>query len=396
MLEDVGSPHKKSVKNRSGNVKAYKRLAALMITLCFMITAIIPVYADDIEETQRKLQDVSRKIEAQKDNISQVKKQETSIMGQLQNLEQSIADKEQEIKTLAFRIGELEKDISKTEEEIRVSEEELQVQIDYLCERLVYMYEDGMDVSYLEVLFSATNIKDFLTRYDLLQYVVQQDMDLIDSINKHKRALDIKKSDLEIQQRELVSMREVQESQRSELAAQSSQKQELLDNVRLEKSSYEKALEELERTSRELEELIRRSQTGEKLGTGIYTWPTPGYSTITSPYGMRYHPILKTRKLHTGVDIGAPSGAKIVAADTGKVIYVGWQGGYGQTIIVDHGAGMSTLYAHQSKFAVSSGETVVKGQVIGYVGSTGWSTGPHLHFEVRINGNCTDPMGYIR
>ncbi len=377
-------------------MKAYKRLAALMIILCFMITAIIPVYADDIDEAQQKLQDVSRQIEAQQNNLGQVKQQENSIMGQLQTLEKNIADKEQEIKILASQIEELESDISKTEDEIKESEEELQVQIDYLCERLIYMYEDGMDVSYLEVLFSATNIKDFLTRYDLLQYVVEQDMDLIDSINKHKRALDIKKSDLEIQKRELVSMREVQEAQRSELSAQSDQKEELLASVRQEKGSYEKALEELEQTSRELEALIRASQSGEQLGTGVYTWPTPGYSAITSPYGMRFHPILKTRKLHTGVDIGAPSGAKIVAADTGKVIFVGWQGGYGQVIIIDHGAGMSTLYAHQSKFAVSSGQTVVKGQVIGYVGSTGWSTGPHLHFEVRINGNPTDPMGYIK
>ncbi len=374
-------------------MKAYKRLAALMIILCFMITAIIPVYADDIEQ---KLQDVSRQQEAQQNKLGQVKQQENSIMGQLETLEKNIIDKEQQIKILAGQIDELEQDISKTEEEIRISEEELQVQINYLCERLVYMYEDGMDVSYLEVLFSATNIKDFLTRYDLLQYVVEQDMDLIDSINKHKRALDIKKSDLEIQKRELVSMREVQEAQRSELSAQSDQKEELLASVRQEKSSCEKALEELEQTSRELEALIRASQSGEQLGTGVYTWPTPGYSAITSSYGMRFHPILKTRKLHTGVDIGAPSGAKIVAADTGKVLFVGWQGGYGQTIIIDHGGDMSTLYAHQSRFAVSSGQTVVKGQVIGYVGSTGWSTGPHLHFEVRINGNPTDPMSYIK
>lgn len=377
-------------------MKTAKRLTALMFTLVFMITAILPVYADNIEETQQKLQDVSRQIEAQKSNITQAKQQENSITGQLEILEKSMADKEQEIKALATRISRLEDDIAKTEEEIRISEEELQVQIDYLCERLVYMYEDGMDISYLEVLFSATDIKDFLTRYDLLQYIVEQDMELIDSINKHKRALDIKKNDLEIQKKDLENLRQAQEAQRSQLAEQSSEKKDLLDSVRQEKSSYEKALEELERTSRELEDLIRRSQSGEQLGTGVYTWPAPGYSTITSAYGMRYHPILKTRKLHTGVDIGAPSGAKIVAADSGRVIFVGWSGGYGQTIIIDHGAGMSTLYAHQSKFAVSSGQNVVKGEVIGYVGSTGWSTGPHLHFEVRINGNPTDPMAYIR
>ncbi len=377
-------------------MKVGRRLAALMVTLIFVITSIMPVYADEIERAQQKLQDVSRQIETQQNNLSQTKQQEKSIMEQLQDLEQAMVIKEQQIKTLATEIESLEGDISRTEAEIKVSEEELQVQVDYLCERLIVMYEDGMDVSYLEVLFSATDIKDFLSRYDLLRYVVEQDMGLIDSINKHKRALDIKKSDLEIQQGELISKREVQRSQRSELAAQSSQKKELLSSVRQEKNSYERALQELERTSRELEAMIRASQSGEQLGTGVYTWPTPGYGAITSPYGMRFHPILKTRKLHTGVDIGAPSGAKIVAADTGKVILVGWQGGYGQTIIIDHGAGMSTLYAHQSRFAVSSGQTVAKGQVIGYVGSTGWSTGPHLHFEVRINGNPTDPMSYIR
>lgn len=376
-------------------MQAGNRLLALFVSILLIVTAILPVYADEIDKAQQELQDVSRQIESQRSQLNQIKQQEKSIMGQLQNLEQDMVDKEKQIEILAARIHALEEDIKATEEEIAQKEEELQVQIDYLCERLLYMYEDGMDVSYLEVLFSATNIRDFLTRYDLLQYVVEQDMNLIDTINKNKRALDIKKNDLEIQKKELLTMREVQEAQRRQLEEQADQKKEILSNVRVEKKAYEKALEELERTSRELEELIRRSQSGEQLGTGIYTWPAPSYRSITSAYGMRYHPILKTNKMHTGVDIGAPMGAKIVAADSGKVMFAGWQGGYGQTIIIDHGAGMSTLYAHQSKFAVSSGQSVNKGDVIGYVGSTGWSTGPHLHFEVRVNGNPTNPMSYL-
>jgi peptidoglycan hydrolase CwlO-like protein len=187
-----------------------------------------------------------------KGQLNQIKQQEKSIMGQLQNLEQDMVDKEKQIEILAARIHALEEDIKATEEEIAQKEEELQVQIDYLCERLLYMYEDGMDVSYLEVLFSATNIRDFLTRYDLLQYVVEQDMNLIDTINKNKRALDIKKNDLEIQKKELLTMREVQEAQRRQLEEQADQKKEILSNVRVEKKAYEKALEELERTSREL------------------------------------------------------------------------------------------------------------------------------------------------
>lgn len=182
-------------------MQAGNRLLALFVSILFIVTAILPVYADEIDKAQQELQDVSRQIESQKSQLNQIKQQEKSIMGQLQNLEQDMVDKEKQIEILAARIHALEEDIKATEEEIAQKEEELQVQIDYLCERLLYMYEDGMDVSYLEVLFSATNIRDFLTRYDLLQYVVEQDMNLIDTINKNKRALDIKKNDLEIQKK---------------------------------------------------------------------------------------------------------------------------------------------------------------------------------------------------
>jgi murein DD-endopeptidase MepM/ murein hydrolase activator NlpD len=122
-------------------------------------------------------------------------------------------------------------------------------------------------------------------------------------------------------------------------------------------------------------------------------WPVNG--TVTSGYGYRIHPILGKRILHTGIDIAAASGTSIWAADGGTVIYATWVSGYGNTVAIDHGGGISTLYAHQSSMAVSYGQKVKKGQVVGYVGSTGYSTGPHLHFEVRVNGTPVDPMGYL-
>ncbi len=232
----------------------------------------------------------------------------------------------------------------------------------------------------------------------MVNSIIEQDVDLIASINQDKQDLEMRKSDLEVKKKELENALKQQESMRAQLDEQKAEKKQILASVQNERAAFEKALQELEETSRQLEQMIRQLQGGssEALGTGVYTWPTPGFTTITSPYGMRYHPILKTRKMHTGVDIGAPMSATIVAADSGKVIHAGWMGGYGQVIVIDHGNGVSTLYAHQSAFLVGNGATVSKGQAIGKVGSTGWSTGPHLHFEVRINGSYTDPMPYIR
>jgi murein DD-endopeptidase MepM/ murein hydrolase activator NlpD len=121
----------------------------------------------------------------------------------------------------------------------------------------------------------------------------------------------------------------------------------------------------------------------------------PADGPITSGYGYRVHPIFGTRRLHTGIDFGGGYGAPIFAAESGTVISAGSRGGYGNAIVIDHGGGTTTLYAHQSRFAVSGGAQVSRGQVIGYIGSTGYSTGPHLHFEVRINGATTDPAPYL-
>ena len=166
-----------------------------------------------------------------------------------------------------------------------------------------------------------------------------------------------------------------------------------------EKAVIEKGLAELEQASNEIAAKIRAStaRTGGYSGnpSGRFLWPTPGYSKITSDYGMRVHPILGTKKLHTGIDIGAPSGTRILSGDAGVVIHAGWLGAYGNAVVVDHGGGLSTLYGHMSSIAVREGQQVTAGQKLGGVGSTGLSTGPHLHFEVRVNGNPVSPWGYL-
>ena len=377
--------------------KATKTLA-WFLTLFLGLALIFPVSAGELEDQQKKLQDVDQQINRQKSNLDQAKKKEKTIMGQLQNIEQNIIRTESEIKTLGERISFLEDNIAKTEKDIAEMEAKLAEQSDILSERMVFIYEEG-DLTYLQVLLAATDINDFLTRYDMLNLIVEQDVELIDSINKQRKALNEKKELLEASRKELLNAQQSQEEKKGILGEEREQKSVVLSSVQKEKKAYQQALEELEKASREIEAMIKKLQSsgsGAQLGSGTYTWPAPSCKKITSSYGMRYHPILKTRKLHTGMDIGASQGSTIVAADSGEVIYAGWMSGYGQVTVIDHGNGMSTLYAHQSAFLVKNGAQVSKGQAIGKVGSTGWSTGPHLHFEVRVNGSPVDPAGYVK
>ncbi len=373
------------------------KLTGLLLVCFFVITAMMPVHADDLDNTKKQLNDVNRVLNQQQQQLNQTQKVERGIIGQIENLEKNIKTTENSLEETKSKINNLQVKIDVAKKEIEEREKNLLVKTQLLSDRLVYIFEDG-DVSYLEVLLSSTDFNDFLTRYELLNAIVSNDMDLIESIKKEQSNLKMIQSELEVNAQELENNRIGQKNMKEELDLRKAEKEKMLSSVQKEKEKYQEAIDELERTSRDLEQMIRKAQgnsSGGKQGTGSLTWPTPGYSTITSPYGMRFHPILKERRMHTGVDIGAPNSAKIVAADDGVVISSGWMGGYGQTIIIDHGKGISTLYAHQSVLIAKEGESVTKGEMIGKVGSTGWSTGPHLHFEVRINGNPTDPMAYL-
>lgn len=378
-------------------MRSNHRIAATFVALCFMLTMIIPVYADEISDKQRQLEEVSRQIEAQNQKLTTVKKKENSILGQVQNLEKDMQKTQSDLEYLSGRVDYLQSSLAVTRDEIGILESELEKQNEILNQRLVFIYEEG-DISYLEVLLGAEDMQDFLVRYDLLNRILQQDRDLIATVQAKKEALSSKKNALENQKAALEDNQLSQKQKQKQLDDQIDEKKEILSDVQKEKKAYQRALAELEASSRQLEAMIQQMQSSgepDKAGTGTFSWPVPGYNTITSDYGMRYHPILKVNKLHTGIDIGVPSGVNILAADSGTVIYSGWMGGYGQVVVIDHGSGLSTLYAHQSTILISNGKAVNKGQVIGKVGSTGWSTGPHLHFEVRKNGTPVNPHSYI-
>ncbi len=385
----------------------YKRFLAMILAVILGFSVfILPVYADSSDDAREKLQQIREQSREITEKLSLNRQEQNTITADIKEIDADITATQKEVDILANNIDELEDNIDLLQDEIDVLETKLVKQQAVLGDRLIYMFEAG-DITYLEVLLGAQDFQDFLTRMDLVNSIVNQDKTLISSVQDDKKTLDVKVADLDNQRKSLEESRRSQKEKAAQLKNSKEEKDQYVKQLESDASTYEQELNELEATSRELASQISQAQqstdysapkpdgTAYVVGTGVYGWPCPGHGDITSEYGMRLHPVLGYYKLHTGVDIGAPEGASIVAADSGTVISAGWQGGYGNCVIIDHGSGMSTLYAHQSEILVSEGQSVRQGETIGLVGSTGYSTGAHLHFEVRVNGDPVDPMGYL-
>jgi len=228
-----------------------------------------------------------------------------------------------------------------------------------------------------------------------MRKIINYDVNLLKERKTIRDNIDEKKQQLEYEQQQKEALKNELNSKREKVEAVKAEREQALKEVYQDLKELEKLEDKLLEESAALTKEILQKQSSGKYEGGEMAWPAPGYTKITSPYGYRVHPILKTKRMHTGVDIGVPSGSNVVAVADGKVILAEYYGGYGNTVIIDHGGKISTLYAHNSKLLVKEGDKVTRGQVIAKSGSTGLSTGPHLHFEVRVNGNHTDPMPYI-
>jgi murein DD-endopeptidase MepM/ murein hydrolase activator NlpD len=378
-----------------------KIVVGILIGVILIFSQLAPGQASDLQKKKDELSKVNRQIEEQKKQINENQKKQKDVLQELDDIDRDISQASQDLERIDGELSALQKSIEQNEKELRQREEKLQERTEIFNQRLRDMYMEG-NLSFLGVLLESTSMSDFLTRFDLMKYIADQDSKLVGELSAERDRVAREKRQLEAKKEEAVVLKRTTTAKKTYLAARGQDRKTTLSSLQSDKAASERAVQEMEAASRQITQIIQQYQSSgssnsssqsPRKGTGRFIKPANG--GVTSGYGMRWHPISGQYKMHTGIDFGASYGSPIWAADGGMVIYAGWMSGYGNTVVIDHGGGVSTLYGHMSSIAVGNGAGVNQGQVVGKVGSTGNSTGPHLHFEVRINGNHTNPVNYL-
>lgn len=371
-----------------------KKVIAFTIT-AFVTISTLSVFANETNKINNKLNSVNSQKKQVNSAIRKNEAQQKSITEELQELEVEIEKAENEIEKIQKDIRSTEGRINQTVGELKEAEENIEDKQELLGERLRVMYKNG-SVGYMEVLLNSRDFTELLTNLDMVKRIADHDVELLKYLEEQKALIEDKKAQLENERNRLVNFKKNEESKKEQLVVSRGRQERLREDLKKDKVELAKQLDQLQREADALGDQLRKLQSSGEYVGGVFGWPVSGYTRISSPYGNRIHPILKVQRFHSGIDIPAPTGTAIMAAGQGRVVSAGSLGGYGRTVIIDHGGGILTLYAHNSKLVVSVGQTVSKGQKIAQAGSTGQSTGPHLHFEVRKNGKYVDPMPYLR
>lgn len=375
-------------------------LYVMALVFLFLFTSTVPLYGDtELDKKMEELEEINRILEKYEQLYEEKGKEERKVLGDIKTLEKSIDVLEAELGSLKGQISTTEELIQAAQQDIAITEGQLNQRTQYLKQRLCQIYQDG-DVSYLEVLLKATSITDFITRFDLMTRLAENDTVILKELTAIKMTLLEKKTALEDKREHLTNLKSQNESKQQQLKIQSQQKDGLLKSIQEQKEEYVRAINELDEVRKNIDKFIQEYQAAHQTayqGSGKMLWPVPGQSVVTSNFGYRIHPIHKTRSFHSAVDLRAPMGTPIVAAEQGWILFMGTKPAYGRVIIIDHGGGTSTQYSHLLSYdpALKLGGHVKRGQVIAKADSTGWSTGSHLDFIVRVNGEPQDPLKYL-
>lgn len=373
-----------------------KRFTIAMLIVAILVSSTLPIMADELSDAKNK--------KASTDNrITELKKKQQAELNEKAKLEREKAEIAKEQAAEANAYEELLQQISDAEEHLRQTEIALQQAIanynkqnELVRTRLQVMYTNS-SATMLDTLLESKSVVEFFERLHYMSVISENDNEMILRLEEARQDVEVKK-ELQQQAKEFLEQKAGEKEQRlQQLKADRSKIEGEISRSKVEIANLEKEIDKMIEESKKLNDVIKNLSTKKKYAGGSMVWPCPSSYNITSPFGNRKHPILRKYKLHTGVDIGASYGASIVAANKGTVIMAQYdKNGYGNMVVIDHGGGITTLYAHASKLLVKVGQEVKAGEVIAKVGSTGLSTGNHLHFEVRVNGEPKDPMkGYL-
>ena len=381
-------------------------IVAISIFICVLIIfTLIPVAPLSGGSLEDQLEQIKKEKEETKKKIEDAKKKEQEYLSQVNKVEDQLLSSLDQLNDLNASLSDVKSNIDKTAIDLAVKEnelleinKELDAKSEILNNRVAAIYKNG-NTNILDVIFKAQSFTELLSKLKLMNLLADQDAVIIEEIKDKKNAtLSVQQSIMELQKKQneqksnLEKLVTQAEQKKTEISGILDEKKNLLSSAKADKNALIAMEAQLTAKETEIQRVLESLRYG-SAPSGRLQWPTAG--RLISGFGNRRHPIFGGIRFHSGVDLAAPSGTPIVAADGGEVLQASYSGGYGYSILIYHGGGFATFYAHMSSFAVGQGQMVKRGQVIGYVGTTGWTTGPHLHFEVRINGVAQNPLGYL-
>lgn len=416
----LGHTYKRSFKRA-----AFLLAVTIMMTACFANVCPFISQADEVSDLKQSIAKKQKEIEETQSQRKQLEGGLTDVKQVIKSLEQSksnlasyVSRLDAELTAAQTRITELSDMIAQKEEEIVLTKAELDEalakeasQYEAMKARIKNMYERGNSF-YLEAIFSASSLGDMLNRADYVEKITESDRNILERFKTTREYVEVCKTQLEEEQELLEEAKANVEKEQESLETLISEKQTEIKAYEADINSKEAVIREYEAEIaarnaeiKALEDAVKAEQAAleaasnpkRKYDGGMFAWPAPSYTRISDDYGEReIHPVLGVKKFHSGVDMASPGGSPILAAYDGTVVAATYNSSMGNYIMIDHGDNLFTIYMHASALYVSKGTEVVKGQKIAAVGTTGRSTGNHLHFSVRLNGNYVNPWGYLK
>lgn len=376
-------------------MRKYIIIISMIVTLTF---SNICVYAENITELQEKSNQINENITETTNRLQAVQEEVSENMKQLQELDVQLAKSEEELNKINIEVSNLTSQIAENEQKLSKVQSQYDKIKNVLDARVIEMYKSD-NLQFLGVLLAAKNVKELIKTYEKLILLSKYDKGLLDNAEQQIEEIQTTKKILDEKKKQVVESKQLQQRKTQVVQNSKTRREYYLSKLTKQEQELQAQIDEYNTQVTQIENEIKILALGsisEDYIGGVFVWPVPGRTSLTSLYGMRVHPITGAYKLHTGIDISAPLGTNFVAAANGVVSKATYNTAYGNMVIIDHGGGVQTLYAHGNSILVQVGDEVKAGTPILEVGSTGYSTGPHAHFEIRINGQTVNPLDYYQ